>query len=683
MKKGSLLFYLLSLFLTQIYAQPNFSDEAIETFDLSELEWRLWGYRPEGWRNNFDMETFSAPFAEIRGVPVNVPGSVNKALLDAGIIKDWNIGLNHQDSEWIENRSWLFATRIPDEWIPENKMLRIRFKGLDDNGTVLINGKVAGTFDNSFIPYTFNIDPYLKESNNTLVVAFNPPPKSSLGQVGWTSKIKDWKPRFYYGWDWIPRIVQIGIWDRAIMETMHKGQPEIENLSIITSADQKKDIGALTIQADMTNSARRDNATLRLIDQEGRILINETLPAVEYETGKTFENLKIRRWWPNGSGQQNLYKLNFTLTNASGDIYQEITRRIGFKNVQWLPAKGAPPEADPWICSINNKPVFLQGINWTPIRPNFADLSEEDYRKRLTAYKKLGINTIRIWGGGFAEKDWLYQMCDEMGFLIQQDFPLSSSGLDNYPPETAPEILTMTTIARSYLQRKKHHVSIFLWTGGNELYEYGDYAAVTNKHPMIKAIETVVKSEDPIRRFVPSSPSGKNIWGGRASFGKGINWDTHGPWKLPYTENDRTMKAVKEYWIADDALMHSEVGVAGAMSADMIRKYKGDQQDIPANPGNPYWNRFNWWLEWEEFLERREKSSPMKLEEYVEWSQSRQTQGLGIASKASKDKFPATGGFLIWMGHDSFPAPINTSIMDFDGNLKPVAYELKKIFTNN
>jgi beta-mannosidase len=140
------------------------------------------------------------------------------------------------------------------------------------------------------------------------------------------------------------------------------------------------------------------------------------------------------------------------------------------------------------------------------------------------------------------------------------------------------------------------------------------------------------------------------------------------------------MNSVKEYWKADDALMHSEIGVPGAMSADMIRKYIGDQQLLPANRENPYWNRFNWWIEWKDFLKRRNnQSSKITLEEYVNWSQKRQAEGLKIALKASKEKFPKTGGFLIWMGHDSFPAPINTSIMDFEGNFKPVAKELKKI----
>jgi beta-mannosidase len=65
---------------------------------------------------------------------------------------------------------------------------------------------------------------------------------------------------------------------------------------------------------------------------------------------------------------------------------------------------------------------------------------------------------------------------------------------------------------------------------------------------------------------------------------------------------------------------------------------------------------------------------------YIKWSQQRQTEGLVNALKINKERFPACGGFIIWMGHDSFPCMINTSIIDFDGNLKPAAYELSKIW---
>ena len=219
-----------------------------------------------------------------------------------------------------------------------------------------------------------------------------------------------------------------------------------------------------------------------------------------------------------------------------------------------------------------------------------------------------------------------------------------------------------------------------MWCGGNELYELENKGMVTDKHPMIRCMKEIVMAEDPGRRFVPCSPSGINIWGGLDNFGKGINWDTHGPWALPFPKNDRTMAAVEKYWQLDDSLIHSEVGVSGAQSAAMTGKYKGDFQVLPASRDNPLWNQCGDWVEWDSYLDEHQGKAPASLDDYVAWSQARQTKGLTIALNACKSRFPACGGFIIWMGHDSFPCTANTSIIDFDGNPKPAALELSKIW---
>lgn len=649
------------------------------TYNLSSLDWKLWGYRPESWKMNFKFSEMKGSTAEYINVPAKVPGSVQKALKDAGIIDDWTIGNNFTAIEWIENRHWIYITGIPDEWIKKAAGIRLRCLGLDDNGVIMVNGKEAGKFNNTFTPYQFDIAPFLKEKNNTLAIVFECPP-SYLGQIGYTSKIKEWKPRFYYGWDWIPRIVQVGVWDDILLEVRDKDDPVIENLKVVSGAERSKDLGELTISAEMTAKALNGKVRVQLGSAAGEVIVDETLPAAQLREGKVWNNLKIKRWWPNGSGDPVIYKLVCTLSDAEGNSRQVIDRQVGFKHVEWLPCKGALPEVDPWLCSVNGKPVFLQGVNWTPIRPNFADLTESDYRKLITTYKDLGANVFRVWGGGFPEKEWFYDICDEKGIMLWQEFPLSSSGLDNYPPVTPEEIGVMSKIAESYVKRLRHHVSLLLWCGGNELYEMGDTAPVTDRQPMIRGIKAFVKAEDPGRRFVPGSPSGPTISGGLNNFGKGVCWDVHGPWTLPFTPKDRTMKAVADFWSLDDSRIHSEVGVAGAMSAAMIEKYRGKFATLPATMENPLWRQVSWWIEWSDYLNDHGGKEPLSLADYVAWSQNRQTEGLRIALQANKSRFPECGGFIIWMGHDSFPCPVNTSIIDFDGNLKPAASEVSKMW---
>lgn len=685
MKKNKIILVLffasLQFSVNQLSAQQTISSDTPTIHDASELNWKLWGYRPNHWRMNFNFEQLSGSWAEYSNIDFEIPGSVQMALKKAKLIEDWNVGLNSTKIEWIENRHWLIISKIPDEWISSNgNRILLECKGLDHLGEIMINGKSTGSFDNAFTPYNFDITELLNESNNSIAFVFECPPEY-LGQIGWTSKIKDWKPRFYYGWDWMPRIVQVGIWDKVFIHSIKENSPNFEDLRVDISADKTIDIGNLKITANLNKEALLQSARITLIGSDGEKILNETISGKELNTGKSWNSLKIKKWWPNGAGDQPLYDLQITLLDQKGNSLKNEVKKIGFRNIDWIQTKGAPADADPWICVVNNQPIFLQGVNWTPIRPNFADLQMEDYRERLQLYKDMGINTIRIWGGGFPEKEWLYDICDEMGILIWQDFPLSSSGLENYPPESLEEIDAISKIATYYVKRLHHHASLLLWCGGNELYEMGDTAPVTEKHSMINSMKNVVSLLDPSRRFVAGSPSGPSISANLATVGKGVHEDVHGPWDLPYTSTDRTMKAVENFWTLNDAMFHSEVGVPGAMSLEMMNRYKGDYQLLPASTENPLWRNVSWWIQWDEY--KSTGNNLNDIDAYIKWSQDRQTEGLTMALKKSKEKFPECGGFIIWMGHDSFPCMVNTSIVDFEGNPKPVTKELSKIWKDN
>ena len=134
-----------------------------------------------------------------------------------------------------------------------------------------------------------------------------------------------------------------------------------------------------------------------------------------------------------------------------------------------------------------------------------------------------------------------------------------------------------------------------------------------------------------------------------------------------------------EYWAGDDALFRSETGAPGASSAEIIRRSKGDLAEMPGTADNPLWRRTSWWIEWPIFVEECGRE-PASLEEFVAWSQARQAEALVIAARACKDRFPRCGGFIIWMGHDSFPCTANTAIVDFDGEPKPAALALREVF---
>ena len=151
MKKRNSTYYCLLLILMicssltkNSFAQRNSNISAVQEINLSSLDWKLWGYRIDSWRKNFDFAQLRGDRAEYMDISVKVPGSVQKALKDAGIISDWNIGTNSTSNEWIENRHWLFVTPLPDSCLKNGNEFILHCNGLDQKGLIYVNGKEVG-----------------------------------------------------------------------------------------------------------------------------------------------------------------------------------------------------------------------------------------------------------------------------------------------------------------------------------------------------------------------------------------------------------------------------------------------------------------------------------------------------------------------------------------------------------
>ncbi len=618
------------------------------------------------------MEIGASPSAEIQGIPVKVPGSVQKSLREAGLLPDWNVGLNHRLCEWVENRHWIYETVIPRAWLDDARTIRLVCESLDYSGWIVVNGDIAGDFVGSHIPHVFDITERVdRNADNVLRIVFDLPPRW-LGQFGFTSKMREWKPRFNYTWDWVPRLVQIGIAGPVRLE-ITDGR-EWKRLRI--STDVQDGAGVLKITGEIGEpSGLVVDVCVRGLD---RIIAERTADAIQFSReGLVFKNLDIDLWWPNLEGDQPLYNVECRLKDGTGLEHDFVARRVGFRSIEWKQCENSPEGADPWICVVNQKPVFLQGVNWTPILPNWADVQETDYRQRLELYRDLGVNCLRVWGGAFLERECFYNICDELGLMVWQEFPLSSSGIDNAPPEDEKSVAEMAEIARSYIDRRAHHACLILWSGGNELEVLGERGKpVDASHPMIKKLADVCTELDPSRRFVSTSPSGPSSHVDPAKIGSGVHWDVHGPWKA-VGDLDQEWS---DYWARNDALFCSEMGHPSASPTKLIQEYAGEFDPMPANYTNPLWRRTStWWIEWDEFV-REKGRKPNSLAEYVEWSQARQAKALSIAVNSLKNRFPKCGGSLIWMGHDCFPCTANTSIVDFEGKPKPAALALSEIW---
>ena len=723
-----------------------------QSFDLSELSWQLTGWHPNYWRGGVVAESTLKLQPDVGPIPAAVPGSVQQALRQAGLLPDWNDQLNSRQCEWVENRHWVFQTTLPTEWtagpanagetgVPDRQTPRLKAPtalpsggmagasgrkilhcaGLDYQGVILVNGQEAGTFANAHVPYAFDLTALLRDGPNQLAIVFTDIP-AYLGQIGYTSQMREFKPRFNYIWDWVPRLVQVGIWDEMRLSIDYGDA--IETLALYTEYDAVAARGAIVLAADLRVAAAR---TVEIIVNGAEGFIHREILPVAARLHHEIRGLLVKPWQPNGAGAarcakdrsdgvrdacamagdggQPLYQVRLRLLDDAGRWLDAANRRIGFRQITWKPCAGAPPNADPWICNINGLDIFLQGFNWVPLRPNFADVTPDDYRQRLETYRALGTNILRVWGGAILEKECFYRLCDEMGILVWQEFPLSSSGLDNWPPEDAAFIAEMGHIAASYIRRRQHHPCLLLWCGGNELQgslEGGKQGAgkpVDLSHPLPARLEKLVRELDPTRRFLVTSASGPRFMATEEDFGKGLHHDIHGPWN-----HVGSLESWFDYWRRDDALFRSEVGMPGAANAALIRRH-GRELAWPADKTNLFWRHSAaWWLQWDEYL--AEGGDARSLEAFVAWSQQRQATALAYAARACKERFlrgrqalprrdvaplapgvsthnditPQCGGLIIWMGHDCFPCPANTSVIDFDGSLKPAAVALAKAF---
>lgn len=631
--------------------------------DLAPLSWTVSGWTPWQWALGRSMELGQTQDATILPVPAPVPGSVQRALRDAGLIPDPYHGLDAAACEWVENRHWIYETTIPGAWTDGHPHARLVCLGLDYAGEVRVNGVPVGDFAGTFVPHAFDLAPHLRPGDNRLQIVFTDIPRW-LGQFGHTSRMTDWKTRFNYTWDWTSRLVQIGIWDAIALE--------------VGDGARLDDVRAWT-EGEIVRVAGSAHGGARV-----RVAVGDA--TLEADAAALADGLALTvpgaaRWRPNGLGERTLHPLTVTLHGADGGEIDRWERRIGFRDVAWRPCDGAPADADPWICTVDGVPLFLQGVNWTPLRPLFADVDDHEYRIRLEAYRDLGMNCLRVWGGAFLEKPVFYDLCDEMGLLVWQELPLSSSGIDNWPPEDPASVAAHEQIARSYASRRQHHPCLLMWSGGNELQgdmdggKTGTGKPCDLSHPLLAAQARVLADVDPTRRFVPTSSSGPRFSATEAEFGQGVHWDTHGPWRADGDLDG----AWTRYWSGDDSLFRSETGHPGASPVDILRGYAGGLDPFPPVHANALWRRTPWWIEDAAFRAENGRD-PETLEEYVAWSQRRQARALAIAAGACRARFPRCGGFLVWMGHDCFPCATNTAILDFWGRPKPAALALAEIF---
>ncbi|HWE62804.1 MAG TPA: hypothetical protein VHB98_13905, partial [Chloroflexota bacterium] len=258
----------------------------MQRYNLADLSWTVSGWTPYLWQVQRSLETGKAAGAEVPPIPAPVPGSVQQALRLAGLLPDWNVGLQARDCEWVENRHWVYTVQLPDAWCAGGRPVRLRCLGLDYNGWVLLNGRQIGAFMGALQPHSFELAPALRAAGNVLHIVFALPPRW-LGQFGYTSTIVEWKPRFNYTWDWTVRLVQLGIWDALFLEVGDDWQ--FGELACTTTLDLASGAGTIHLRAPLPPAAR-----LRLALLDGAHVVQEAeYPALAVRAGIAWAGLPV------------------------------------------------------------------------------------------------------------------------------------------------------------------------------------------------------------------------------------------------------------------------------------------------------------------------------------------------------------------------------------------------------
>ena len=436
--------------------------------DLNGSDWTFKGFYGEDWKlrkvylpDTQDQRWWRAG---------SVPGSVLDDLFRLGEVPDPYNGLNSLACEWVPQRSWVYRKQFSADPALAGRRIDLHFKGVDYAARFYLNGEFLGSHTGMYTPAVFDVSRCLRfEGENILAVAIDPAPQEQP-QIGHTSQVRTHKSRMGYWWDFCPRMVHQGIWEDVFLEA--SGPVRVEDVFARPNLapDHQSAAVRVTVQID---SAESTAAVLHVrITQQGRLAAEVQLEAA-LTPGKTSHDVQLdidrpELWWPNGAGAQPLYTAEVSVQPAQGEADQRAVT-FGIRSLTLVPNEGAADDALAYTLVVNGRKTYLKGWNWVPIDALYGRPQPEKLRRLLTLAKRANVNLLRVWGGGLIEKDAFYDLCDQFGILVWQEFILSSSGLDNCPSVEPEYIDLLVREAEQIIPLKRNHPSLALWCGGNEL----------------------------------------------------------------------------------------------------------------------------------------------------------------------------------------------------------------------
>jgi beta-mannosidase len=618
-------------------------------------------------------------------LPAGVPGDVRADLLALGRIPDPFFGDGHRASLWVEDCDWWYRRSWELSIRPGQRAFLI-FEGIDYLSAVFVNGRELGRHEGMFSRQVYEVTDLAlsaskisqtsEVSSAPLEIAVRlwgsgalPRRRLSLLERSWAwladridptgvgafpDRTATLKCQMSFGWDFAPPMRSIGIWDDAWLVVT--GEVLIEDVwvkSQLENADAPLAHLAVTVSLD-SNQARPGRADINVgpanfdSPDTGPISFDLDLPAGRSAHTLTFDLPHPELWQPWDRGFPHLYQLTFSLhpLAPSHQPFDSSTTRFGIRHI----------DLDNWTLSVNGQREFVRGVNWVPADSLPGRLRRDDYAHLLGMARAAGVNLLRVWGGGLREKRAFYELCDELGLLVWQEFPFACSFL-GYFPRDAGWLELAERECTAMVQTTRNHPCLALWCGGNEF-------SPRRNRPLMERLARLVETHDGSRPFLPASPSP----------GDAHNWDVwHGKYPLHAYRQEK-------------ARFLSEFGLQAAPAPETLRACLPETELWPPGTG---WEAHHAELDklWRYVAPLSPKGRgvggeggiPISLQDFIAASQRAQALGLQIAIEHMRRRKGETGGVCLWQFNEPWPA-ISWAIVDYWRRPKLAYQRLKDLY---
>ncbi|GAA5187438.1 glycoside hydrolase family 2 protein [Rugosimonospora acidiphila] len=632
--------------------------------------------------------------------PATVPGCVHTDLMAAGAIEDPHLGDNEARTQWIGWADWRYRTRFVAEHAPGDQVDLV-FHGLDTVAAVSLNGTPLGRTENMHRGYRFPIAALLAPPDdeagdetaadetaadeaapaeaagvdaaafeeaagpavNELVVEFASAERFAEARSAETGGPRPnpfgrtypaiRKMACNFGWDWGPDLVTAGIWrpvevHRWRIARLDEVRPVMRHDEDGWTVEVTVDLVYAGDPASVTVTARVAGAQAS-VQTAGRTAVLRL--AVDSPD----------LWWPTGYGEQPLYWLRVDV-RRDGEVLDEWRRRVGFRTVE---LDTSPDEiGSAFVLRVNGRPVFARGVNWIPDDTFVTRVGPARYRERLGQALAANVNLVRVWGGGLYESDAFYDVCDELGLLVWQDFPFACAAYAE-DERLAAEV---EAEARENIVRLCPHPSLILWNGNNEniwgWFDWDWQASLAGRtwgeRYYLELLPRLVARLDPSRPYWPGSPYS-------GSMDIHPNDDRHG------------VSHVWDVWNEKDYLAYrqrtprfvAEFGYEGPPTWSTYRRGIGDTGGMhqKALDGNAK-------------LERGLTEHFGKAGDFDDWlflTQLIQARAIQVGVTHFRSAQPRCMGTIWWQLNDCWPGP-SWAVVDGDGRRKPAWYALRDAY---